>query len=53
MKGAALPGAAEALARLDERGIPYRVATNISALHSETLAARFAGSGSRSLRSGS
>jgi HAD superfamily hydrolase (TIGR01458 family) len=42
MRGAALPGAAEALARLDERGIPYRVATNISALHRETLAARFA-----------
>ncbi len=41
MRGAALPGAREALARLDERGIPYRVATNISAVHRETLAARF------------
>ena len=41
MRGAALPGARAALAGLDERGIPYRVATNISALHRETLAARF------------
>ena len=42
MRGAALPGAPEALARLHERGIPYRVATNISSMHRETLAARFA-----------
>ncbi len=42
MRGAALPGAAEALARLDARAIPYRVATNISSLHRETLAERFA-----------
>lgn len=41
MRGAALPGAPEALARLGERGIPYRVATNISSVHRETLAARF------------
>lgn len=41
MRGAALPGAREALARLHERGIPYRVASNISAVHRETLAARF------------
>ena len=41
MRGAALPGAPEALARLQERGIPYRVATNISSMHRETLAARF------------
>jgi HAD superfamily hydrolase (TIGR01458 family) len=41
MRGAALPGAPEAIARLDEHGIPYRIATNISALHRETLAARF------------
>ena len=38
MRGAALPGAAEALARLDERGIPYRVETNISSLHCDTPA---------------
>jgi HAD superfamily hydrolase (TIGR01458 family) len=42
MRGAALPGVPEALARLDEAGIPYRVATNISAVHRDTLAARFA-----------
>ncbi len=41
MRGAALPGAPEALARLAELGIPYRVATNISSMHRETLAARF------------
>ncbi len=41
MRGAALPGAPEALARLAQLGIPYRVATNISALHRETLAAGF------------
>lgn len=45
MRGAALPGAAGALARLGERRIPWRVATNISALHRETLAGRFAGHG--------
>ena len=43
MRGAALPGAAEALASLDERRIPWRVATNISALHRETLAATLRG----------
>jgi HAD superfamily hydrolase (TIGR01450 family) len=42
LRGAALPGAAEALAGLAERRIPYRVATNISSLHRDTLAARFA-----------
>jgi HAD superfamily hydrolase (TIGR01450 family) len=41
LRGAALPGAPEALARLEARGIPYRVATNISSMHRETLAARF------------
>ncbi|HYN47868.1 MAG TPA: HAD-IIA family hydrolase [Candidatus Nanopelagicales bacterium] len=45
MRGAALPGAAEALARLHERGTPYRVATNLSAAHRESVAARFAGMG--------
>ncbi len=43
--GTALPGVAEALGRLDARGIPYRVATNVSAAHRETVAARFAGLG--------
>ena len=42
LRGAALPGAREALARLDERAMPYRVATNVSSLHRDTLAARFA-----------
>ena len=45
MRGAALFRAPEALERLDEMGIPYRVATNISSLHRETLAARFAAMG--------
>ncbi len=45
LRGAVLPGAAEAIARLHERDIAYRVATNISASHRETLAARFAGMG--------
>jgi HAD superfamily hydrolase (TIGR01450 family) len=44
-RGAAIPGAAEALSRLDERGIPWRVATNYSSKHRETLAARFAADG--------
>jgi HAD superfamily hydrolase (TIGR01450 family) len=43
--GTALPGVVEALGRLDARGIPYRVATNVSAAHRETVAARFAGLG--------
>jgi len=44
-RGRALAGAAEALAALDERGIPYRIATNISSMHRASLAARFAGMG--------
>jgi HAD superfamily hydrolase (TIGR01450 family) len=43
--GTALPGVAEAIGRLDARGIPYRVATNVSAAHRETVAARLAGLG--------
>jgi HAD superfamily hydrolase (TIGR01458 family) len=42
LRGVALPGAPEAIASLHARGVPYRVATNISAQHRETLAARFA-----------
>ncbi len=42
LKGAMLPGAAEALATLDRLAIPYRVVTNFSSAHRETLAARFA-----------
>ncbi len=45
MRGTAIAGVAEALARLDERGIPWRVATNYSSMHRDTLAARFAAGG--------
>jgi HAD superfamily hydrolase (TIGR01450 family) len=45
MKGAALPGAAEALAALNARGIPFQVATNFSSAHRATLAARFQAAG--------
>jgi len=45
MKGAALPGAAEALTALEARGIPFRVATNFTAAHRGTLAARFQAAG--------
>jgi HAD superfamily hydrolase (TIGR01450 family) len=41
LKGDALPGAGEALGALDRRGIPYRVVTNFSSAHRETLARRF------------
>jgi HAD superfamily hydrolase (TIGR01458 family) len=44
-RGRALPGAPEALAALAEREVPFRIATNISSLHRDTLAARFAGMG--------
>jgi inorganic pyrophosphatase len=36
-----IDGAAEALAALDARGIPYRIVTNYSMLHRDTLAERF------------
>jgi HAD superfamily hydrolase (TIGR01450 family) len=42
LKGEPLPGAVEALARLDARGTPYRVVTNFSLAHRSSLAARFA-----------
>ena len=45
MKGAALPGAAEALTALEARGIPFRVATNFSSVHRGTLAAHFRAAG--------
>jgi HAD superfamily hydrolase (TIGR01450 family) len=41
-RGGHLPGAPEALARLAELGIPYRIVTNFSSAHRTTLAARFA-----------
>ncbi len=45
MRGRALPGAPEALAALHARGTPYCVATNLSAFHRDTIAARFAAVG--------
>jgi len=45
LRGAAIPGSADAIARLDELGIPYRVITNYSSRHRETLAARLAEDG--------
>jgi len=45
LRGAAIPGAAGALAALDARGIPYRIVTNFSMAHRETLAAQFSGGG--------
>lgn len=41
-KGELLPGAAKALARLVTLGIPFRIVTNFSAAHRNTLSARFA-----------
>lgn len=43
LKGELLPGAPEALARLGTLGIPFRIVTNFSAAHRNTLSARFAG----------
>ena len=42
-KGEFLPGAPEALARLAALGIPFRIVTNFSAAHRDTLSARFGG----------
>jgi HAD superfamily hydrolase (TIGR01450 family) len=43
LKGELLPGAPEALARLTTLGIPFRIVTNFSSAHRDTLSARFAG----------
>jgi HAD superfamily hydrolase (TIGR01450 family) len=45
LKGEPLPGSVEAIRSLQERGIPFRVVTNFSQLHRETLAAWFAKGG--------
>jgi HAD superfamily hydrolase (TIGR01458 family) len=45
LKGRAIPGSVEAMGRLLERSIPFRVVTNFSSLHRESLAARFAAGG--------
>jgi len=42
LKGELLPGAREALARLMDAGMPFRIVTNFSAAHRETLSSRFA-----------
>jgi HAD superfamily hydrolase (TIGR01450 family) len=47
LKGEPLPGAVEALAALDARGLPYRVVTNFSQAHRTTLADRFSRRGTR------
>jgi HAD superfamily hydrolase (TIGR01450 family) len=41
LRGAPIPGAGDALAELRRRGIPYRVVTNFSTAHRETLARQF------------
>ena len=41
LQGQPLPGSMEAVASLSERGVPFRVVTNFSQLHRETLAGWF------------
>ncbi len=43
--GLPLPGAIEAIAALDARNIPFRVATNLSSVHRSTIADRFGQAG--------
>ena len=45
LKGAPLPGSVEAIRTLQERDIPFRVVTNFSQLHRESLAGWFAKAG--------
>jgi HAD superfamily hydrolase (TIGR01458 family) len=45
LRGEPLPGSIEAVQTLQARGIPFRVVTNFSQLHRETLAGWFAKSG--------
>ena len=45
LQGKPLPGSLEAVASLGQRGIPFRVVTNFSQLHRETLAGWFAKGG--------
>jgi HAD superfamily hydrolase (TIGR01458 family) len=42
LRGEALPGAADAVARLTARGLPFRILTNTSLVSRETLAGRLA-----------
>jgi HAD superfamily hydrolase (TIGR01450 family) len=43
LRGQPIPGALEATLRLTELGLPFRIVTNFSSAHRETLAARFGG----------
>jgi HAD superfamily hydrolase (TIGR01450 family) len=45
LRGEPLPGSVEAVRRLQDRGVPFRVVTNFSQLHRETLAGWFGRSG--------
>lgn len=45
LRGRQIPGAAEALAALERRGMPYRLATNTSAISRASLAAHLARAG--------
>ena len=45
LQGAPLPGSVEAVRSLGDRGIPFRIVTNFSQLHRETLAGWFDASG--------
>jgi HAD superfamily hydrolase (TIGR01450 family) len=45
LRGEPLPGAVDAVRRLQDRGIPFRVVTNFSSLHRESLAGWFGRSG--------
>jgi HAD superfamily hydrolase (TIGR01450 family) len=44
-KGRSLPDAEDSLLHLAERGIPYRIVTNFSTAHRETLASHFSSGG--------
>jgi HAD superfamily hydrolase (TIGR01450 family) len=45
LKGRALPGAGDALRRLAALAVPYRIVTNYSSAHRDTLAERFSAGG--------
>src|SRR3954470_7702759 len=47
LQAKALPGSVEAVRSLDERGVPFRVVTNFSQLHRDTLSDWFAKGGVR------
>jgi phospholysine phosphohistidine inorganic pyrophosphate phosphatase len=45
LRGRPIPGALEAVVQLTERRVPFRVVTNYSSVHRETLAERFRAAG--------